>query len=132
MSHHQSLGDTYYSHIKVLRDTTITYVLRPVKELLLDVPWLGFITFTCAVSYAIGGRRLVIMSAALLGFVALMGYWDAAMVSLYLVTIAVIITLILALPIGIWAALSPRVDVVVTAVIDTLQTRRALSIWSRS
>jgi glycine betaine/proline transport system permease protein len=44
------------------------------------------------------------------------------MVSLYLVTILVIITLIIALPIGIWAALSPRVDAVVTVVIDTLQT----------
>lgn len=116
------IGDTYYSQIKVLRDTTITYVMRPVKEFLLDVPWLGFIAITCAVSFTIGGRRLAIISAALLGFIAATGYWDGAMVSLYLVTISVIITLIIALPIGIWAALSPRVDAVVTAAIDTLQT----------
>ena len=116
------IGDTYYSQIKAMRDTTITYVMRPVKEFLLDVPWLGFITVVSAVSYGIGGRRLAIMSASLLGFIAVTGYWDGAMVSLYLVIISVIVTLIIALPIGIWAALSPRVDGVITGVIDTLQT----------
>jgi glycine betaine/proline transport system permease protein len=116
------IGDTYYSQIKAVRDTTITYVMRPVKEFLLDVPWLGFIAVITAISYAIGGRRLAIMSAALLGFIAVTGYWDGAMISLYLVTISVIMTLIIAFPIGIWAALSPRVDGVVTGVIDTLQT----------
>lgn len=116
------IGDTYYTQIKALRDTTITYVMRPVKEFLLDVPWLGFIAVTCALSFAIGGMRLAIMSGTLLGFIAVTGYWNGAMVSLYLVTLSVVVTLIIALPIGIWAALSPRVDGVVTGVIDTLQT----------
>ncbi|SEK62473.1 glycine betaine/proline transport system permease protein [Roseovarius nanhaiticus] len=116
------IGDTYYSQIKTLRDTTITYVMRPTKSFLLDVPWLGFIAVIAAVSYAIGGMRLSIMSACLLGFIAVTGYWDGAMVSLYLVLLAVIVTLIVALPVGIWAGLSPRADQVITPVIDTLQT----------
>ena len=116
------IGDTYYSQIKALRDSTITYVMRPVKEFLLDVPWIGFIAVVAALSYGVGGRGLALMSALLLGFIAVTGYWDAAMVSLYLVAISVVVTLLFALPIGVWAALSPRVDIVVTAVIDTLQT----------
>lgn len=116
------IGDTYYSQIKTLRDTTITYVMRPTKSFLLDVPWLGFIAVIAAVSYAIGGMRLSIMSACLLGFIAVTGYWDGAMVSLYLVLLAVILTLIVALPVGIWAGLSPRADHVITPIIDTLQT----------
>jgi len=116
------IGDTYYTQIKALRDTTITYIMRPMKSFLLDVPWTGFIAVIAAISYAIGGRGLAIMSASLLGFIAVTGYWDGAMVSLYLVLLSVIVALIIALPVGIWAGLNPRVDHVVTAIIDTLQT----------
>ncbi|HEY9037457.1 MAG TPA: ABC transporter permease subunit [Roseovarius sp.] len=116
------IGDTYYSQIKALRDSAITYVMRPTKSFLLDVPWIGFVAVIAAISYAIGGRRLAIMSSSLLGFIAVTGYWDGAMVSLYLVLLSVIVALIIALPVGIWAGLNPRVDHVVTAIIDTLQT----------
>lgn len=116
------IGDTYYTQIKAVRDTTITYIMRPTKSFLLDVPWAGFVAVTAAISYAIGGQKLAIMSACLLGFIAVTGYWDSAMVSLYLVLLSVIVTLIVALPVGIWAGLSSRADQVITPIIDTLQT----------
>lgn len=116
------IGDTYYTQIKAVRDTTITYIMRPTKSFLLDVPWAGFVAVTAAISYAIGGQKLAIMSACLLGFIAVTGYWDSAMVSLYLVLLSVIVTLVVALPVGIWAGLSSRADQVITPIIDTLQT----------
>lgn len=116
------ISDTFYSQIKAVRETLIGYVMRPVKTFLLDLPWIGFIAVIAALSFAIGGMRFALMSAGLLGFIATTGYWDGAMVSLYLVALSVLVTLVLALPIGIWAGLSNPVDRIVTPVIDTLQT----------
>lgn len=116
------VSDTYYTEIKAVREAMITYFMRPVKSFLLNVPWPGFIAVITAISYAIGGRRLALMSMSLLGFILITGYWTGAMVSLYLVAISVVLTLSLALPVGILAGLSTKADRVVTPIIDTLQT----------
>lgn len=116
------ISDTFYPQIKAVRETLIGYVMRPVKIFLLSVPWTGFVAVVSAVSFIIGGTRLALMSLGLLCFIAITGYWEGAMVSLYLVGLSVIVTLILALPIGVWAGLNDTADRIVTPVIDTLQT----------
>ncbi|MEY8798811.1 ABC transporter permease [Leisingera sp. XS_AS12] len=116
------VSDTYYSQIKAVREASIGYVMRPVKTFFLSVPWTGFTFVVAAISFAAGGRKLAIISGTLLSFIAVTGYWEQAMVSLYLVFLSVVITVIIALPIGVWAGFSKMADRIVTPTIDTLQT----------
>ncbi|WP_327357344.1 ABC transporter permease/substrate binding protein [Streptomyces sp. NBC_01304] len=51
--------------------------------------------------------------------------WDQAMATLSLVTVAAVITLVIAVPLGIWAARSKRVSSVVRPVLDVMQTMPA-------
>ena len=116
------VSDTYYTQIKAVRDTTILSVMRPTKDFLLGVPWSVAIAAVAFLGWALSGWRLAAVCAGLLGFIVVTGYWDAAMTSLYLVVLATILTLIIALPVGVLAGLSDWADRAVTPVIDTLQT----------
>ncbi|MEQ8931881.1 MAG: ABC transporter permease subunit [Silicimonas sp.] len=116
------IGDTYYSEIRTIRDTSILYVMRPTKDFLLAAPWSAAVAVVALLGWLLSGWRLALVCAALLGFIVVTGYWDAAMTSFYLVFLATIVTLIIALPVGILAGLSDWADRCVTPVIDTLQT----------
>ncbi len=108
--------------IAALSDGTVRYLLRPLKELLLALPWLGVTAGAALLAAALQGPRLALVCAVLLSLLALTGYWDQAMISLYLALVSTLIAMVLGLPVGLLVGQRPRLDRVVTAVIDTLQT----------
>lgn len=108
--------------IDALSDGTVRMILRPVKEALLALPWLVVVLACALAAYALHGVRLAAAAAAILSFVLLTGYWDQAMISLYLVLVSTLIAMLLGFPVGLAAGLWPRLDRPVTLVIDTLQT----------
>jgi glycine betaine/proline transport system permease protein len=83
-------------------------------------PW-GIAVITAACWAAAGARRAAIACGFAL-FIAFTGNWEAAMVTLYLVGISVVVAALIGIPIGIAAGLNSRLWSVVEAVIDTLQT----------
>lgn len=111
-----------YEYIRAVKDFTILNLMRPTKDAFLALPWLGVVVAAALAGYGLRGARTAVLIAALLTLIALSGYWDQAMVSLYLVSLAVLLAVAIGLPLGIWAALSPGFDRLVTLVIDTLQT----------
>ena len=108
--------------IDAASDGTVRLILRPVKEALLALPWLVVVLVCALGAYALQGLRLAAVAVAILGFVLLTGYWDQAMISLYLVLVSTLIAMLLGFPVGIAAGLWPRLDRPVTLIIDTLQT----------
>ncbi|MFJ4921578.1 ABC transporter permease/substrate binding protein [Streptomyces sp. NPDC088725] len=71
------------------------------------------------------------LSAGVLAFIGFalidsMELWDDAMVSLTMVLVATIITLVIAVPLGIWTARSKTVSSVVRPVLDFMQTMPAM------
>jgi glycine betaine/proline transport system permease protein len=75
-----------------------------------------------AIGYHLSGWRLALLPVCLFGFMMLAGFWEPLMLTIYLVTGATILCVIIGIPIGIWAAHSPRVAHVTKGVCDTLQT----------
>ena len=114
VNHHESIGG--------FRDFFIIYLLKPVKLFVIRLPWPAVMLVFVALGYALGGWRLALLAAVVLAYAALSGFWKQAMISLYLATLGVVVSMLIGGPIGVWAALNQRVDRVVTLVIDTLQT----------
>ena len=52
----------------------------------------------------------------------LVGLWETTMETLSLMTIAVLISLAIGIPLGVWAARSPRVERAIRPVLDAMQT----------
>jgi len=71
------------------------------------------------------GWRLALGSAVGLVVVAGLDQWENAMDTLALVIVASVIALLVAIPLGIWAARSDRVSAVVRPVLDFMQTMPA-------
>ncbi len=108
--------------INLLSDGTVRLILRPVKEALLALPWLVVVLACAMAAYALQGLRLAVVAGVILGFILLTGYWDQAMISLYLVLVSTVIAMLAGFLVGIAVGLRPWLNRPVTLIIDTLQT----------
>ena len=68
------------------------------------------------------GRLLAVLSLLLTLFIVFNGLWEEAMITVYLIGVSVMIAALIGIPLGIWAAQSPRAGKVIGGFIDTLQT----------
>ena len=104
-------------------DFMVLHLLNPVRTLLLDLlPWPLVIGTVALLAHIAGGWRLAIGSALGLLALGLLGMWPQSMDTLSQVLLAVAITVILGIPIGIWAARNNRVEWLVRPILDFLQT----------
>lgn len=96
--------------------------LLPIKRLLLVVPWWWTITLVTIAGWTLGRLRLALICFASTTFIAVCGLWEFAMFTVYLCGASVLLSMIIGVPLGIWAAQSERASRVIGLVIDTLQT----------
>ncbi len=74
------------------------------------------------------GWRLGLISLLGLLFVISMDQWDAAMQTLALVLVSTVVAVLVAIPLGIWAASSGRASAVLRPIMDLMQTMPAF-VW---
>ncbi|MEM7171270.1 MAG: ABC transporter permease subunit [Pseudomonadota bacterium] len=111
-----------YVYIGAVRDFFFIYLLKPTKTFMLALPWLGVVITVAALGFKLGGWRLAVLSGSLVAFIAVVGLWEKAMISVYLVGICVIIASLIGIPVGVLAARNDRFHNIVQVIIDTLQT----------
>jgi len=97
-------------------------VLNPFRDFLVGLPWLFVLAGLTTLAWRLGGLRLACLVAAMLGFIALTGFWRVSMVTVYLIGISVLFACLFGVPLGIAAALNDRLSAVLRVVCDTLQT----------
>ena len=105
-----------------LRWFLITWVLIPVRDGFLALPVLAVLTFLAAVGWRVGGQRSALVCLAFFLPIALSGWWDRAMITVYMVVVSVMLALAVGLPLGIFGAARPERAARVLLVCDTLQT----------
>lgn len=108
--------------IGALRDGFVRHLFRPTKDALLSLPWMAVALLVAVLANQVRGLGLAFATTAMLCFIAVTGYWDMAMTSLYLVAISVAIAALIGFPIGVIAAQNPRMGRATALVTDTLQT----------
>jgi glycine betaine/proline transport system permease protein len=111
-----------FDYLAFVRDGLTINVLVPLRNGFLAVPWSIVIGLVALAGYHLGGLRLALLTVALVGTILVTGFWVPAVMTVYLVSVSVLICMALGIPLGIWAARSPRVARVVMLVCDTLQT----------
>ena len=111
-----------FDTIEAVKTWLLVNLMVPFKRFLQGLPWLGVVLALGLAGWQLGGWRLAATVAGLASFIALTGQWDLAMVSLYLCGLGVLLSCLIGIPIGIWAARSPRAASVIQPAIDTLQT----------
>ena len=89
---------------------------------LTKMPWPALVLIYSFAAWRVGGLRLGIGTFFGLCFIVVTGIWPEAMLSVYLCSIAVIISFILGAGLGIWAAGNDTVSAILRPINDTLQT----------
>ena len=112
----------YFDVLENFKNFLLLNIMIPFKRFLLALPWVGVVALVGLGGLQLGGWRLGLLTASLTSFIALVGLWTKAMVTLYLVGLSVFIACIIGIPVGIIAARNDRVHRTVSVVIDTLQT----------
>ncbi|NRB19994.1 MAG: ABC transporter permease subunit [Rhodobacteraceae bacterium] len=89
---------------------------------LTNIPWLGLVVLFTVMGYSVGGKRLALGVLGGLAFLLLTGIWDKAVLSLYIVSLAALLSFVIGSALGIWAAENDYVSAVLRPISDTLQT----------
>jgi len=98
-------------------------LVTPLRELLFqDIPWPVLLVAVSAIGLALGGWRLAVGVAVSLWGIGLLGMWELSMDTLAQTLVAVGVTLLLGVPVGILTARSDRLRTALRPVLDFLQT----------
>jgi glycine betaine/proline transport system permease protein len=113
--------NTYHS-VQSFNFFMITSILMPMKQAYLSMPVAATLFLVAGTGYIVGGLRSASIVTALIAFIALTPWWDRALITAYMTTFAVIISVTIGCSVGILCSRSPRATKVILLVCDTFQT----------
>ncbi len=106
-----------------MTDAANRFALNPLKDLLTNLPWWMVCLAAAVAAYAAARRwTLALMSFLCIAAIGVVGQWENAMDTLSQVIVGVVISVAIAIPIGIWSARSDRVQRVLKPLLDGMQT----------
>ncbi|MGP3925788.1 ABC transporter permease [Streptomyces sp. 8N616] len=117
----------FFNEIRLVIDNLVTFIQalisqpgygRPVPV----VGWLGVVAVAGYVSWAFGNLRVAALAVAGFVLLGLQGLWQESMDTLALTVAAVLVSLLIGIPLGVWAGLSDRVNRLITPALDFMQT----------
>jgi glycine betaine/proline transport system permease protein len=111
-----------FPYVKPIRDGITIWLLLPMRDFYLWLPWTTVIGSLGIVGWYLGGWRLALIPICFLGFMLLTGFWVPLMMTVYLVTGCTILCILIGVPIGIWCSRNATVARVVSGICDLLQT----------
>lgn len=88
------------------------YVLIPFRNFLLSIPMPAFIAIVVALAWHMAGRKQALIALAFFTWVALSGWWDRSVITIYYVLTSTAVAAIIAIPLAVWGASPPaqRID----------------------
>lgn len=116
------LWDTFFYSLKGFNEWFIVEVLVPVKNAYLSMPVAATFTLAMGTGFIVGGIRTALIVGGLLLFIALTEWWDRALITSYLITVAVLISGTIGIIFGTLFAQHPKTSRFAIVLCDTFQT----------
>lgn len=105
-----------------LRWFLITWVLIPLRNAFLYLPVSAVLICVAGLGWMVGGRQSALVCLAFILPIALSGWWDRAMITVYTVAVSVTLALVIGIPLGLYGASRPQRARRFLLICDTLQT----------
>lgn len=129
-----SFADPVDSFVRWFRDT-FDVVTRPfndfvVRDLLIrsrdilnsSLTWQFVVVAATALALLVAGWKLAVVTAGGLVIIGITGMWGEASNTLAQTIVAVVISMFIALPVGVWMGRRPRAEAALAPLLDSLQT----------
>ena len=105
----------------VVKEVVLT-VLNAIEDFLLWIPWPAFIIAITVIGWRAAGAWVAAFSAGALTLLAAFGLWDSTMETVALMAVTVTLSIIIAVPLGVLASQSDRLDRLLRPILDGMQT----------
>ena len=116
------ISKNLFPYVKPIRDGITIWLLLPMRDFYLWLPWTTVIGGLGLVGWYLGGVRLALIPVCFLGLMLLTGFWVPLMMTVYLVTGCTILCILIGIPLGIWSSRSPTAAREIAGICDLLQT----------
>ena len=83
------------------------YVLIPFRDFLLSIPMPAFVAVVVALAWHFAGPRQALMAFVFFAWVALSGWWDRSVITIYYVLSSTAVAALIAVPLAVWGAAPP-------------------------
>jgi glycine betaine/proline transport system permease protein len=103
----------------------IDVVLKAIETFLLYLNPYVVILFFVLMALQFSTKKLAVGTFLSFMVIGLIGVWEESMITLALVVTAVLFSILIGLPLGIWSAKSDRVDRIIRPILDGMQTTPA-------
>jgi glycine betaine/proline transport system permease protein len=115
--------DTVVFHItNPVGDFIVRWGLTPLNDFFVQTPWPAMAFGLALIAFLLSGVRAALTTLAMLAIIGVSNEWPQAMDTLSQVLVATGLTLLVGIPLGVWAAESDRVQKSLRPVLDVLQT----------
>ncbi len=104
-----------------ISDTILRFLVR-LEDFLQWAPWPVSIAAIGALSLKVAGPRICIFSVCALLLLGGFGLWQSAMETMALISVAVLLSIGIAIPLGILATRNDTIDALIRPVLDAMQT----------
>jgi len=99
------------------------FILAPLRKLFMEIiPWPALILLTAAAAIAVQGYGLAAACGISMIFLGMLGMWEASIDTFTQVLLAVLATIAVGVPLGVWAARRRSVERIMRPILDFLQT----------
>ena len=112
----------WYQGLQGFNRGLIVNVLVPMKAMFLGMPVIATFVLTMGIGFMVGGWRSMLTVGLFLLFIALTDWWDRALITAYMATFAVIVSVTIGFIVGVISAGSDRASRIVLLICDTFQT----------
>jgi len=110
-------GYIFDSITKVLRT-----LLNAIEAVFVSTPWPVTAGVFLLIAYYFAGPKVAVFTAASLVYLGVFGFWQTAMSTVSIVIASTIICVVIGLPLGVWVGKSRIGSMIVTPVLDVMQT----------
>ncbi len=114
--------DNWYSNLQVFNKGLILNVLLPMKNAYLSMPVSATFVLVMGIGYIVGGLRSALVVGGLLLFIASTEWWDRALITAYMATFGVVVSVIIGTVTGSLCAQNSFTTKGILLVCDTFQT----------
>ncbi|MDD2401464.1 MAG: proline/glycine betaine ABC transporter permease [Clostridia bacterium] len=115
------LLDHYMGFFEGIGDGVLWFLLKT-DSFLQWLPWWALVALVFFLGWKYKKLSAGILYAVLLTSIGVFGLWELTMSTLSIVLTAVIISLLIGLPVGIWMAYNARVELIIKPILDAMQT----------
>ncbi len=116
------IWDTFFFSLQSFNTWLIVDILIPMKTAYLSMPVIATFSLVMGIGYIIGGIRSALIVGGFLLFIALLEWWDRALITAYMASFGVIVSSIIGITVGSLCARNRLASKIILLVCDTFQT----------